>query len=131
MGIHYNDTGVVELYRCFHADDSLELGDEGTVLAGTILARKANGKLAVFAPAADDGTEVPVAVLPYEVEFDAAGAKYVRPIVGGTVRAERLVIHEDGDGSNVTPAVLDKLRATSIVPVSVAELAKYDTPDSV
>ena len=47
-------------------------------------------------------------------------------MVSGSVRAERLIIDADGDGSNVDAAVLDQLRDYSLVSIDVQELNTLD-----
>lgn len=84
----------------------------------------ADGKLVPFDPAGDGGEQLPIAVLTYEVIRTAAGDEPIRALVSGTVNKTRLVIDVDGDGSNITSAILDQLRAAGIVAVDVAQLAQ-------
>src|SRR5690606_6958496 len=52
--------------------------------------------------------------------------KSVRVLQSGEVARERLVIHEDGDGSNVTPAIRDALRGVGIVATPRKQLSQLD-----
>jgi len=116
------DYGSVGIGGNEFADETLTLGSAGTVEEGTILGRvTASGKLAPYISGASDGSEVPVAVMPHELD-GASGDNYVRPIISGRVNADRLV----ADGATVTVVELDALRQTSIVPVAVSQLAKQD-----
>lgn len=115
--------GNIELHGGEFRDELLVFAGAGTVAKGTILGRvTANGRLAPFATGASDGTEVPVAVLTYPVTATGAGNIAVRALVAGTVNKNRLIIHADGNGTNITNAILDKLRDMGIVPVDVALL---------
>lgn len=69
---------------------------------------------------------MPKAILTYDVTATAAGDVPIRAGVAGGYRKERLVIDADGDDSNVTPAILDQLRAYGLVPVNVNELGILD-----
>jgi hypothetical protein len=53
-------------------------------------------------------------------------AKPVRPICEGEVNRDRLIIHADGDDSNLTAAHLDSLRSFGIVASPVQQLGAYD-----
>ena len=120
------DHGSVGMGGNEFADDTLNLGSDATIAEGTILARStatgSDGKLVPYDPDGDDGADTPVAVMPHELDGDS-GDNYVRPIISGTVKAERLVID---DGTDVGDTDLDALRQTSIVPVSVEQLAQQD-----
>lgn len=108
-------------------DEVLTFGAAGTVKAGTILARlAANGKLTPFAPAGEGGAGVPVYVLGYDVTAAAAGDEPVRVPQGGEVVYERLIIHADGDASNITDAIRDQLRGIGFIPCDVQQLARLD-----
>ena len=80
-----------------------------------------DGKLGRYASGNADGTEVPVAVMPHELD-GASGDNFVRPVISGRVSADRLVVN----GGSVTYAELDALRQTAIVPVAVTQLAAQD-----
>ena len=120
------DHGSVGMGGNEFADETLALGSTATVAEGTILARSiaaaTDGKLVPYDPDGSDGADTPVAVMPHELD-GASGDNYVRPIISGTVKAERLVID---DGTDVGDTDLDALRQTSIVPVSVEQLAQQD-----
>ena len=82
----------------------------------------ANGKMVPFAIGGVAGAGVPKAVLTYDVSKAGAGDEPIRAMVGGEVRKEKLIIDADGDGSNITDAILDQLRDFSIVSTDVTEL---------
>lgn len=121
------DTGSVVLQEGSFRDDLVTFTAAGLLKPGTILARlTADGKLVPFVIGGSGGAEIPVAVLTYTVTANAAGDVPVRDMVSGKVRANRLVVHADGDGSNLTPAILDQLRDYSVVAIDVQELNIYD-----
>lgn len=121
------DLGSVILKDAQFRDELLTFGAGGTVAEGTILARNTvSGNLVPFATGGADGSEVPKAILTYDVTATAAGDVPIRAGVAGGYRKERLVIDADGDDSNVTPAILDQLRAYGLVPVNVNELGILD-----
>lgn len=82
----------------------------------------ANGKLIPFAIAGVGGAQIPKTVLTYDVTAAGAGDEAIRSMISGQVRKEKLIIDADGDGSNITDAILDELRNYGITPVNVDEL---------
>lgn len=86
----------------------------------------ANGNLVPYAIAGAGGAQIPIAILTYAVTSTGAGNVAVRAMVSGEVRKERLIIDADGDGSNITEAILDQLRDFTIVSVDVQELNIQD-----
>lgn len=90
------------------------------------LAVVANDKLVPFLVGGPAGSGQPRAVLTYPVTAAGAGDEQIRAMVSGAVRMERLIIDADGDGSNVTKAILDELRNYKIVAVPVHELGNLD-----
>lgn len=86
----------------------------------------ADGKLVPFDPAGAGGVQKPVAVLTYDVTRASAGDEVIRALVKGEVNKDRLVIDVDGDGSNITNAILDQLRDLGITPIDVEQLAELD-----
>jgi hypothetical protein len=125
------DLGSVELEGGQFRDELITFAGEGTLKAGTILARDSVSKKMV--PFAKGGSTnengIAKAVLTYEVSAAAAGDEPARALVSGRVRAERLIIAADGDGENVDADVLDGLRAFSIVAIDVQQLARFEAPD--
>ncbi|HET9954168.1 MAG TPA: head decoration protein [Polyangiaceae bacterium] len=115
--------GEIILHREEFRDELLVFAGAGTVKRGTILAR-VGGNLVPFVAGGAGGAEVPVAVLATKDDVTATGAGNVsvRALVAGTVNKNRLIIHADGNGVNITNAILDKLRNVSIVAVDVAVL---------
>lgn len=91
---------------------------------GTLLGRvTASSKLTAYVSGNSDGSEVPVAVLPVEVEFTAAGDKYEDVIVSGVLREVDLVAYGVGD---ITAAEKDLLRDYGIVSIDSTELSELD-----
>lgn len=122
-----NDNGNVILEGAEFRDELFTFAGADVIAEGTILARTtATGKLGFFDPGGAGGLEIPTHVISYDVEGTGAGDVTVRPIVAGKVRKERLIIDADGDGSNITNAILDQLRDVSIIPVDVTELNILD-----
>ncbi len=127
ISIENIDLGNVILDQAVFRDETLAFVGADVLAAGTILARTtATGKLGIYAIGGAGGLGTPVAVLTYAVEAAGAGDVAVRPMISGKVRTERLIVDADGDGSNLTPAILDQLRSMSIVPVDVTELNILD-----
>ncbi len=122
------DSGSVILQDGQFRDDELTFAGAGTVLEGTILARDSVSLLLV--PYVKGGSTnengIPKAILTYDVEAAGAGDESIRDMVSGSVRAERLIIDADGDASNVDAAVLDQLRAYTLVSIDVQELNILD-----
>jgi hypothetical protein len=124
------DTGSVEIQGGQFFDELLTLEGADTILKGTILARSsATGKLVLFVAGGNSNENgIPKCVLTYEVVATEASDVPVRVLVAGTVNRNRLVIDADGDASNVTDAVADKLRDYHIVAVEVSQIGRYDNP---
>lgn len=85
-----------------------------------------NNKLVPFAIAGAGGAQRPVAVLTYDVTATGAGDIPVRALMKGVVNKKRLIIAADGNDSNLSADIIDKLRATYIMPVDVAQLSQLD-----
>lgn len=109
-------------------DDLLTFAGAATVVEGTILARDSVSlKLVPFVKGGvTNENGIPKAVLTYDVTAAGAGDESIRDMVSGSVRAGRLIIDADGDGSNVDAAVLDQLRDYSLVSIDVQELNILD-----
>lgn len=122
------DLGSVILKDGEFRDDLLTFAGAGTVVEGTILARDSVSlKLVPFVKGGvTNENGIPKAVLTYDVTAAGAGDESIRDMVSGSVRAERLIIDADGDGSNVDAAVLDQLRDYSLVSIDVQELNILD-----
>jgi hypothetical protein len=86
----------------------------------------ANGKLVPFNPAGAGGAQRPIGVLTYNVYRASAGDTKVRAMVSGTVNKRRLIIDADGNGTNITAAILDELRSAGILAVDSKNLAALD-----
>lgn len=100
------------------------LGDSFTLTVA------ADGKMTPFDPAGVGGAQIPTAVLTYEVTATGAGTLAIRPLVTGQVNFDRLIIDADGDGDNITAAIVDQLRDFGIVAHPVRQLAGYDNQPS-
>lgn len=127
MTVKNVDLGNVILQDAKFRDELLTFAGAATVAEGTILARNSvSGKLVPFAVGGIEGTNLPKAILTYDVTAAAAGDVAIRAGVAGGYRKERLVIAADGSDVNVTDAILDQLRDYGFVPVNVAELGQFD-----
>ena len=122
------DLGNVILKDGEFRDDLLTFAGAATVLEGTILARDSVSlKLVPFVKGGGTNENgIPKAVVTYDVVAAGAGDESIRDMVSGSVRAERLIIDADGDGSNVDAAVLDQLRDYSLITIDVQELNILD-----
>lgn len=134
-------SGKHEQFTSTAADDDLEfpnLGitfavtagdtawDTGDIITATVSAESGLPLVAYVKGTGTNGAQVPKAVMPYGLTATGAGTLAARPIVGGRVNADRLVIDADGDATNVDDAVLDMLKASGIDAISVTQLAKLD-----
>jgi hypothetical protein len=122
------DIGNVILKDGEFRDDFLTFANAGTVKEGTILARDSvSSKLVPYVKGGTTNENgIPKAVLTYDVTATGAGDVAIRDMVSGSVRAQRLIIDADGDGSNVDAVVLDELRDYSLVSIDVQELNILD-----
>jgi hypothetical protein len=85
-----------------------------------------SNKCVPFALAGAGGAQRPVGVLTYDVSRATAGDTPIRLLTSGKVKKERLIIDLDGTGVNVSPAVLDQLRAAGIEAENTKQLATLD-----
>lgn len=122
--INLSSSIVLECSPHDFRDALLAFAGAGTVLAGTILARRTSDlRVVPFVVGGTGGAETPVAVLTYDVVATGAGDVAIRMMVSGKVNRNRLIIAADGHGNNLTPAHMDALRHFGIVPVDVQALA--------
>lgn len=128
LEITNNITNDVVIWEPVFEDDLITFGGAGTLLAGTILARDSVSlKLVPFVKGGSTNENgIPKAVLRGALTATGAGDLPARPIVGGKLRASKLVIDADGDASNVDAKVLDQLRDYSIIALSTTELSQLD-----
>lgn len=122
------DLGAVALENPKFADDVFTAAGAKTFKAGTILARdSASLKLVVYAiGGVTNGNGIPKAILTYDVVAAGAGDIPIRALISGVVNSTRLIVDADGTGANITKAILDQLRAESIVPQAVLQTSIYD-----
>lgn len=100
--------------------------DTADVITATAAAESGLPLVAYVKTTGKGGAQVPVAVMPYDLVATGSGTLAARPIVGGKVNADRLVIDADGDATNVDDAVLDMLKASGIQAIPVIQLAKLN-----
>ena len=81
-----------------------------------------NGKMVPFVIGGVAGAGIPTEVVTYDVVAAGAGDEPIRGMISGEVRKEKLIINADGDGSNITAAILDQLRSAGLTAGSVGEL---------
>jgi hypothetical protein len=105
-------------------DEVLLFTGAGTVAAGTILGRiTATGKLKPWASGSSDGSQVPITVLTFDVTAAGAGDVSTRTLAKGVVNRNKLIIAADGNGNNITPAIIDQLRDYGITAIDVQDIA--------
>lgn len=98
-----------------------------TYAKGTILAfNTATKKFIEYKPAGAGDETIPVAILTTESVFAGAGDAAIRPQVGGEVRLAKLIIHADGDNSNVDAGVIQALQDYNVTVVDAAQLSAQD-----
>lgn len=126
------DLGNVCLGDNVFQDELLTVGGAVTVKAGTILARDSVSlKLVPFVIGGSTNQNgVPKAVLTYDAASGGAGDIKVRALVAGRVKKNRLIEDGDGNGSNLTAAHFDLLRAVGIFPEPTQQLGAYDNPNN-
>lgn len=128
INISNNDLGSVILKGGEFQDDTFTAAGADTFLEGTIMARDSVSLKSVpfVKGGATNENGIPKAVLTYEHVTTGAGDTAIRDMVSGVVRASRLVIHADGNASNIDAAVLDQLRDYALVGIDVSELNIQD-----
>lgn len=92
------------------------------------VAAETNTPLLPYVSTGTGGEQEPSSVLTYSVTATGAGSIPIRACVGGTVNQNRLIVDADGNGTNVTKAVLDKLRSYGIVSQKTKQLGFIDNP---
>lgn len=122
------DSGWVQISDPVVSDELITFGAAGTLAAGTILARDTSTlKLIPFVKGGSTaGNGVPKAVLQYPVTAAGAGDVAARPLIGGKVRKDKLIILADGDATNVDKAVEDALRLTGFFVMTNVNLSQLD-----
>jgi hypothetical protein len=123
-----NSTRSIVVWEPVFQDDLVTFAGAGTLKAGTILARDSVSlKLVVYVKGgATNENGIPKAVLLDELTASGAGDLPCRPIIGGRINKNDLVIDADGDGSNVDAAVVDQLRDFTVVALATTQLAELD-----
>ena len=126
------NAGSVEIRDGEFEDDTLDIAAGATFKEGTILARDSSSlKLVIYVKGGSTNENgIPKCVLPKEHVADDSSDQRVRVLVKGIVNKQRLVIHADGDDSNVDAAVKDQLRSYGIVPLEVQQLSHNSADDS-
>lgn len=112
-------------------DELLTFGGVATYPAGTILARNTSTlKLQLYVKAGvSNGNGVPTHILPYSVTSAGAGDVKVRPLTGGRVNFNRLIINAQGDNSALDATVKDLLKDQGFIVEQVKSLPGYDQHD--
>jgi hypothetical protein len=124
MEITNEDLGQVFLFDPTYRTETFTFSGAGTLAAGTILGRvTASGKLVACDLAAVNGSQVPVAIVDYDVVATGAGDKTIRAGIAGKFRAEKGLF---ANADPVTAAVLDQLRSMSLIPVLVTDISLED-----
>jgi hypothetical protein len=109
-------------------DEVLVMTLDQALTAGTVLGRvTASGKLLPYDSGAADGSQVPMAVLQYDVTATAAGDYPIRPVLGGKVRLDKL--HAAAAPLvALTKAEQDALRTFAIFAIPVDQLGQFNNP---
>ncbi len=116
------DRGSVIHSNALFRWETLKFAGAGTWNAGTILARdNTDDKLVQYDPAGDNDTDVPIAVLTFDVTAGEAGDLHRRVMIAGNVREQRLIVNGGDPGADVDGPLTDALRLYSIIPLSVEE----------
>jgi hypothetical protein len=117
-----NGTGTADLTW---ASATAGTGQSATVYAGTLLGRNSSTKkLTVYSSTVSLTLDEPVAVMPYDLTWAAAGDKTVGVIKAGALAKNRLREHDNA--SALDTLVLDKLTKNSgVVAVSAVDVSQY------
>jgi hypothetical protein len=108
-------------------DGQLQVGLAEVFKKGTILAINASGVYIPFVKGGAAPADVPVAILTSDVDATAgAGTFPIRPQIKGECRLAKLIIHADGDNSNVDSAVINQLQDYNVTVVDAQQLGGYD-----
>ena len=86
----------------------------------------ADGDLVAFASAGVGGAQEPLKILIDEIIVTGAADKPCRPMAAGVFKYEYLVIDADGDNSNVTAEIKQKLQAAGIRIIGVPDRGALD-----
>ena len=124
-----NDRGKVILEdRNSQPDVIADPAGAKTYLAGTLMARDSVSlKLVPFVKGGSTNENgIVKTVLPCEIVSEGGADIPVEVPTDALVRADKLVIDADGDGSNVDVAVLDGLRDYNITSEGVTDGSSYD-----
>lgn len=120
-----NDNGSVVRHLTSQEDGVVTASTD--LLEGTLMARHStSGVFLPYATSGADGVDAVKGVLTYFLDVPGAGNHAVTVMTGGRVNKNRLVIHADGNDSNITPAILDQLRDYGIEVDDVSQLGGYD-----
>lgn len=122
------DSGWVQISDPVVSDELITFGAAGTLATGTILARDTSTlKLIPFVKGGTTtGNGVPKAILQYPVTAAGAGDVAARPLIGGKVRKDKLIILADGNATNVDKSVEDALRLTGFFVMTNVNLSQLD-----
>lgn len=123
------DTGraILRDHKAVYRDDTINFAGADTYAEGTILARRtSDSKLVPYVIGGSGGAEIPLCVLPKALTATGAGDQRARVCTSGVANQTRLVVHADGDGSNLTEAILDALRSAGVDSEPVQQLGEYD-----
>lgn len=115
------DLGSVVIQDGVFNDDVLNFAAPGTVANGTVLAR-VGANLVAYNPAGADGSEIPRAVITYDVTATAIGVVPVRALKSGVVDLNRLIV----EGGAVTQATIDGLQDVGIVVLDSTDSSVLD-----
>ncbi len=132
--------GIAEVYTTSAATEDMtfpNLGIDVTVTAvgvdfvtgddaDIVPAAQAGTPLVPFSPTGTGGEQNPLCVITTEYTRTGAGSLAVEALMDGKVDSNRLIIDEDGDGSNITEEILDQLRSAGIVTKPVTQLGAQD-----
>ncbi|HET7539997.1 MAG TPA: head decoration protein [Polyangiaceae bacterium] len=119
------DQGFIGLGDNSFKDELVKFAGAATLLAGTIMARAVSDSTLIpyVIGGSSDGNGVPCAVIAEPLTATGAGNLPFRAIISGSVNRNRLVVNADGNGSNITKAIEDQLRARAIIPEVVDQIA--------
>lgn len=117
-----SDLSTVFVFDPTYRTEVVNFAGADTLAPGTILGRiTASGKLTLCNPVAVDGSQVPKAILDYELTATGAGDKQARVGIAGKFRVDKILF--DG-GAAITAAHIDQLRAVGLIPVDFVNISK-------
>ena len=124
INIQENTTQTIVIDAVHYETETISVSGATSLAAGTVLGRTIGGSVLVpYDPAAADGSNVPVALLTADVEFDDGVAFQHSVLWAGTVRLDRLVV---ASGAALPTFFRDQFKSAGIIATTTQQLSSFD-----